>query len=432
MPSERAIIVHVAQKTGGIKIRGIHRNKKEKYDFREIIRLAETAGAAAVHFKNIKIDRINPSYYIGKGKVEELKDIVERERADIVIFDCGLSPAQQNNLQESLEVKILDRTQVILDIFAKRAKTNEGKLQVELAQLNYLLPRLSGRGPDMSRLGGGIGTRGPGEMKLETDRRRLKQRINKLNSEIERIRKHRALRRKERSRILNIAVIGYTNSGKSTLVNRLTGSAEKAEDKLFSTLDAAARRITLPGNKPAVLIDTVGFIKNLPHNLVAAFKATLEEVTTSEMLLQVIDGSDPMLEEHSRVVLEIVKELGAADKGIITAVNKNDLLDEDAKARLKNIFPDAVMISAKTGEGAGGLLDAVALAARSTRQRIRVRIPNNRSELIARLYREANILSMGYENDNIIIEAEAGGNLLYELKKYPEVENDKDKGGGHY
>ena len=420
MPSEKAIIVSISPKSPRSGIPGNSARAESSYDPGEIIQLAESAGASVIHVIHIKIDRVDPGYYIGKGKVFEIASLGVEKEADLAVFDCGLSPAQQSKLEEDTGLRVVDRTQVILDIFAQRARTNEGKLQVELAQLNYLLPRLRGKGVEMSRLGGGIGTRGPGEMKLETDRRRIKKRISRLNMEIDRIRKHRALGRKERSRLLNIALIGYTNSGKSTLMNKLTDSRELVENKLFSTLDSAARRLTLPENTPAVIIDTVGFIRDLPHHLVAAFKATLEEVTTADILLNVMDASAPLCEDRLRTVMDTLEELGAGGKTMVSALNKIDLLDEEAVTRLRNIFPHAVPVSAKTGKGLEELMKSAVQNARSSRRRVKLRIPQIQAGLIARIHREANILYKRYEDEHIVLEADVGEALYNEIKDYSE------------
>lgn len=416
MPREHAIAASITRKSRGGRPGG----PEKPLDPEEIVKLTETAGASVNQHVHISINRVDPGYYIGKGKVRELAGLASEQEAGLAVFDCALSPAQQGNLEEALGVRVVDRTQVILDIFARRARTNEGKLQVELAQLNYLLPRQRGKGAEMSRPGGGIGTRGPGEMKLETDRRRIKKRISKLNAEISRIRKHRALGRKERSRLLNIALVGYTNSGKSTLLNTLTSSREPAADRLFSTLDAAVRRITLPGNTPAVLIDTVGFIRELPHNLIAAFRATLEEVAGADMLLNVIDASDPLWEDRLRTVMDTLEELGAGGKKMVSALNKTDLLEEEDKIRIRNILPDAVRVSAKTGEGLEELLNSLIRNAGISRKRVRLVIPQSRADIIARLHSEANVLNKQYSDESIILEAEADEKLYNEIKHYAE------------
>lgn len=410
--SERAVIAAVEHKIRKKQARA------EEYDPGEIVRLSEAAGAEPVSVVRASVSRVDPALYIGKGKVSETAKEAGENKADIAIFDCVLSPGQQGNLEDALGIRVVDRTQLILDIFAKRARTNEGKIQVELAQLNYLLPRLRGKGPEMSRLGGGIGTRGPGEMKLETDRRRLFRRIRKLNFEIERIRKHRALGRKERSRLLNIALIGYTNSGKSTLLNKLTGSNEISENRLFSTLDSTARRIMLPGNTPAVLIDTVGFIKGLPHNLVAAFRATLEEVGNADILLNVMDASAAMLEERMKTVADTLSDIGAADKITVSVLNKIDLLDPGSREIATNTFPDAVPVSARTGEGLDLLLTVLLRKAGSKRRRVFFRIPQGEAGIANRLFDKAGILEIKYSGDFIMIEAEAEESLLREFEKY--------------
>ncbi len=384
----------------------------------ELEQLARTAGAIPLARVNVNLDSIDPAYYVGRGKVDELSKLARETGADLVIFGSNLSPVQQKHLEDRFDARIIDRTQLILDIFARRARTNEGKLQVELAQLNYMFPRLSGEGAEMSRLGGGIGTRGPGEKKLEVDRRNIKKRIKKLSREIEKIRIHRSVQRKGREETAKIAVIGHTNVGKSTLLNSLTGSCALSEDKLFSTLDPTARRTVLPNNINAIFIDTVGFIKELPHHLIAAFKATLEEVTTADMLLLVLDGSHPLCEEHNRIVLETVNELGAGGKTMLKAANKIDLMADIDKLKISNIFPEAVQVSAKTGEGIDALLNAISRKLSAGRRTVRLKFPQGRSDLAAEIFQKGGILSRKYLEDSIIIEAELDEKLLKRFSEY--------------
>ncbi len=418
--AEKTVIALIKNKSSRSRPPGFPGKMPELYDPEEITRLAETAGAEVIEHVAVSLDRVDPAYYIGKGKVAELAGIASEKRAGLFIFDCGLSPAQQGNLEAALDARVIDRSQLILDIFARRAKTNEGKLQVELAQLNYLLPRLRGRGVEMSRLGGGIGTRGPGEMKLETDRRRIKKRINRLNLEIEKLIKHRALGRKERSQAANIALAGYTNSGKSTLLNFLTNSNELSENKPFSTLDSTVRKIELPGGSPAVLIDTVGFIRDLPHNLIAAFKATLEELILADTLVHVVDASDPLCENRFKTVVETIHELGASDKTTVIALNKIDLLEEAERKRIQNIFPDGAPVSAKTGEGSEKLLLLLEAKSPARRIKVRLRLPQAMSGLASRLHDEANILAKEYDGQDIIMEAEVSGQLYSRVKEFLE------------
>lgn len=337
----------------------------------ELAELSRTAGAVVIRSHLQRIQRPNPAYYIGKGKAEELKAEVEEEGIDLVIFDENLSPGQELNLNELLETKVIDRTGLILDIFAQRARTREGKLQVELAQLNYLLPRLVGKGLALSRLGGGIGTRGPGESKLETDRRRVRERISRIRHDLEKVRKTRELHRLSRKSVPFpvIAIIGYTNAGKSTLFNRLSkapsGKGVLAEDKLFATLDPTIRKIELPERRTALISDTVGFIKKLPHQLVEAFKATLEEVRDADILLHLIDCSHPNAEVQIDSVNKVLREIGASEKPVINVFNKIDRLEGGIlPAHLRLSAEGAVPISALTGEGIDDLMITIGMAVR--------------------------------------------------------------------
>ena len=321
--------------------------------------LAESAGAVVAERQLQTRSRPDAATLIGSGKLEELKTLVGFHEAALVIFDHDLSPTQQRNLEKALEVKVLDRTQLILDIFAARARTREGQLQVELAQLNYLLPRLAGRGTQMSRLGGGIGTRGPGETQLETDRRRIRLRIQTVERELDHVRKTRGTQRRQRQAVplATVALVGYTNAGKSTLFNRLTGAAVLADAKMFATLDPTVRHLVLPSNRKVLLSDTVGFIRNLPTTLVRAFRATLEEVTEADLLLHVVDASAPMAEEYIAHVAEVLKEIGAETTPQILVLNKMDRVpgaERDVvtlSQRLAKGPVEAAGVSALAGEG---------------------------------------------------------------------------------
>lgn len=305
----------------------------------------------------------DPRTFLGKGKVTEIKQFIKEAEADLVVIDSSITPSQQRHLEDELKVKILDRTAIILDIFAKHASTNEGKLQVELAQLSYLFPRLYGRGIELSRLGGGIGTRGPGETKLEVDRRRIKVRISTLKRRLKRIENHRNLVRRQRlKKMFTVSLVGYTNAGKSTLLNTLTKASVHANDQLFATLDLTTRRLYLENNtcessEPLgiVISDTVGFIRNLPHELIAAFHSTLEEVRLSNLLLHVVDASHS--EYHLQIVAveETLEAIGAKKVPLITVFNKIDELSIKERERIKNAYPDAFFISALTGDGIGEL-----------------------------------------------------------------------------
>ncbi len=341
--------------------------------------------------------------------------------ANLIIFDRDLSPVQQRNLEEITQTRVIDRTQLILDIFARRARTSEGKLQVELAQLTYLLPRLTGKGIELSRLAGGIGIRGPGERKLEIDRRKIRKRITKLKKDITNVRKHRAVQRNVRKKISSIALVGYTNSGKSTLLNSLTGAKIQTEDKLFSTLDPTARRIKLHGNMEAVIIDTVGFIRELPLHLIAAFKATLEEVTLTDILMHIVDASHPRHKEQENVVLDIIKKLGAEEKPVITVFNKTDLISREEEECLLKEFPGCVGISALYRKGFDKLLELIREKLSAERQEVRLRIPQSKPEVIALLHEKGNVINERYTSRDVIIEAEVSGKLLRAVKDYKET-----------
>lgn len=326
----------------------------------ELLELAQTAGAVCVGRVIQNREQIHPGTYVGKGKMMEIKDLLWETNATGIICDDELSPAQLGNLKDELGTKIMDRTLIILDIFASRASTNEGKIQVELAQLKYRQSRLTGLGVSMSRLGGGIGTRGPGEKKLEMDRRLIKSRIAQLNRELKDVKRHREITREQRSRnqVPVIAVVGYTNAGKSTLLNYLTGADILAEDKLFATLDPTTRSMRLPSKQEILLTDTVGFIRKLPHHLIEAFRSTLEEAKYADVILHVVDTSNPQMDEQMYIVYETLNSLDVRDKPVITAFNKQDCLEEPVLVR--DFKADCtVNISARTGEGIETLLEKI-------------------------------------------------------------------------
>jgi len=344
-PREKAVLVGVHW--------GHHSQEDMEDSLEELRSLAETAGAEVVGVVGQRRERPDPATLVGRGKLEEIASIVGEKGADLVIFDQDLSPSQQRNLENRLGVKVLDRTALILDIFAIHAHSKEGKAQVEMAQLQYSLTRLTGRGTELSRLGGGIGTRGPGETKLEVDRRRIHQRIRTLRKELQELSRVRRIKRKKRERfsIPVFALVGYTNAGKSSLLNAMSRARVLVEDKLFSTLDPVTRRIVLPDGRTALLTDTVGFINHLPHQLVEAFKSTLEEVREADVLIHVMDASARELERKVRVVEGILEEIGAGNLPVIPALNKTDLIEEERRRELERAFPGAIFISALTGQG---------------------------------------------------------------------------------
>lgn len=373
---EKAILV-------GLDTPGAQWNIEET--MRELAQLADTAGAEAVAEVVQKKERPDSAYYVGKGKVEEIKIIAEETAADLVIFNDELSPSQIRNLEAALSVRIVDRTALILDIFAQRAQTKEGKLQVELAQLNYLLPRLTGRGTELSRLGGGIGTRGPGETKLEVDRRRLRKRIGELKKEIEEIRKHRHLHRKARKNIPLpvVTMVGYTNAGKSTLLNVLTAAGVLAMDKLFATLDPTTRRVKLPRGGQFLLTDTVGFIQKLPHHLVAAFRATLEEVLEADLLLHIVDAAHPQAEQQMIAVQDVLSQLEAEHLPQLVVFNKMDLPGaHPAYNVLSHQYPQHVAVSAAKAKGIDVLLDKIEEILHRENEQLDMLIPFTEAQLL--------------------------------------------------
>lgn len=379
----------------------------------ELKELARSSGASVEGEIICQRDRPTPDLFIGKGKFEELISLVRGKHIDLVIFNNDLTPTQLRNLENGLyrnrlKDKVLDRTQLILDIFAQHAKSMEGKIQVELAQLEYLLPRLTGRGIHLSRLGGGIGTRGPGEKILEYDRRRIRERISKLKGELEDLHMRRqALRQRRKDAMLaSIAIVGYTNGGKTTLLNRLTNSNKLAADKLFSTLDPVARSYILPNNLKVLFHDTVGFLYNLPHHLVESFKATLEEVKTADLILNVLDGANPRVHHLDDAVYTVLKELEAENKTIINVINKIDLVDNaDYLKRLKKDFRNAVLISALKGEGIGLLLDEISKLLSGLVVELKIDIPNNRMDKVNMIYEHGKVTHREDRADSVYIEA---------------------------
>ncbi len=373
----------------------------------ELKDLADTAGAKTVGKLWQNREQIHPGTYIGKGKIEELKDLLWELDATGIICDDELSPAQMKNLQDELDTKVMDRTLVILDIFAARASTSEGKIQVELAQLKYRQTRLTGFGTAMSRLGGGIGTRGPGEKKLEMDRRLIKSRIAQLTRELKDVRRHREVTREQRIRnhIPVAAIVGYTNAGKSTLLNVLTGADILAEDKLFATLDPTTRERRLPGGQEILLTDTVGFIRKLPHHLIEAFKSTLEEARYADLILHVADVSNPRMDEQMYTVYETLKSLGVTDKPVITVFNKQDKVPEDPGI-IRDFQADyTVKISAKTGEGIPELLKTVEAVLREQKILLEGLYSYQEAGKIQKIRRYGELLEEDYREDGIFIRA---------------------------
>ena len=390
----------------------------------ELRQLAETAGADVIAKFLQKRPKPDPGFFIGRGKVRDLALYAQQEEIDLCVFDEELSPAQQRNLEQALGIKVLDRTALILDIFAQRARTNEGKLQVELAQLQYTLPRIMGQGLSLSRLGGGIGTRGPGETKLETDRRMIRDRIAYIKSCIDKVQNVRQLHRSHRNknRVPSVSLVGYTNAGKSTLLNVLTDSDVYEKDQLFATLDPTTRQLNLPDKRQAILTDTVGFIQRLPHQLIAAFKSTLEETLDADLLVHVIDVSHPLYKEQSEAVYRVLQEVGAQDKPILSVFNKIDKLPEDSGLleQLKAV-PESVCISAKKQIGLNVLLEVITEHLKLKSVEIFMLIPYSESGAAAKLFETATVLSQDYEAEGIKMKVRVQADEIKRWEKFIKI-----------
>lgn len=388
----------------------------------ELYELTESAGARPVGAMIQKREKPDGATCIGSGRLEELKGFCESQEVDLIIFDCELSPTQIRNLEFETEVRIIDRTMLILDIFASRARSREGKLQVELAQLKYLLPRLTGKGAAMSRLGGGIGTRGPGESKLETDRRHIRRRIESLREQIAQVEQHRnqLRRRREKEGIITAAIVGYTNAGKSTLMNTLTDAGVLAEDKLFATLDPTSRALKLPNGVSVMLIDTVGLVRRLPHHLVEAFHSTLEEAALADMILNVCDASSPEAQVHLEVTRKLLADLGCTGRPVIPVMNKCDLVPSLLDIPM---IGNAVRISAKTGEGMGDLLAAVEENLPVSLRRVCLLLPFDQAGLVAQIRKDHVLYQEEYRPDGIFVSALLDPVLYGRVREYEILEN---------
>ena len=384
--------------------------------------LTESAGAQPVGAMIQKREKPDGATCIGSGRLEELKEVCQSQEIDLIIFDCELSPTQIRNLEFETEVRIIDRTMLILDIFASRARSREGKLQVELAQLKYLLPRLTGKGAAMSRLGGGIGTRGPGESKLETDRRHIRRRLESLREQLAQVEQHRnqLRRRREKEGIITAAIVGYTNAGKSTLMNTLTDAGVLAEDKLFATLDPTSRALKLPNGVSVMLIDTVGLVRRLPHHLVEAFHSTLEEAALADMILNVCDASSPEAQVHLEVTRKLLADLGCTGRPVIPVMNKCDLVPSLLDIPM---IGNAVRISAKTGEGIGDLLAAVEENLPVSLRRVCLLLPFDQAGLVAQIRKDHVLYQEEYRPDGIFVSALLDPLLYGRVREYEILEN---------
>lgn len=401
---ERVILVAVATSDNDDTVQSLD----------ELEELVQTAGAETVAKVIQNRERIHPGTYIGKGKIEEIQGLIYSMDVDTVICDDELSPAQNYNLEETLDVKVIDRTVLILDIFAKRASTSEGKLQVELAQLRYRASHLIGGRSGLSRLGGGIGTRGPGEQKLEADRRIIKERITQVRRELENVKQTRELTRKKRQEnfVPVVAITGYTNAGKSTLLNKLTGAGVLSEDKLFATLDPVTRKLSLENGGEMLFTDTVGFIRKLPHHLIQAFRSTLEEAKYADIILHVADCSNPDIDSQMYTVYDTLGKLGIGDKKIVTAFNKIDLFDCDVN--FKDLRADkTVKISAKNGTGIEKLLDVLAETAREGKVLLERVFPYNEASKVNEIHKSGQVIEEDYRNNGIYIKADIPKEYMY-------------------
>ncbi len=419
MPAERVFLVTVQFDPRFSRGRSVWSLPDEAQELQELVR---SAGGRVVGELSARRHQPVAGTFLGDGKLDEIAQAVQDAQAQVVVFNQELSPAQQRNIEALLRAKTIDRTQLILDIFAQRARSQEGQIQVELAQLRYLMPRLVGKGVMLSRLGGGIGTRGPGEQKLEVDRRRIRARLTRLGEELQKLSRRRAatrFRRKE-TEVPVAALVGYTNAGKTTLLNRLTGATAVVQDQLFTTLDPLARQIRLPSGETIILTDTVGFLHHLPHHLIEAFKATLEEARDADLLLHVLDASHPLLGEHAAAVEEVLRDLELAGKPTITVLNKRDQLEDPLRAEiLERTYAPACAISAKTGEGLTTLLRVIAeqfstLLVEPTR----LRIPAERADVLASIYQSGKVLMRAESHGAIELTARLPAKFKASLSDY--------------
>jgi GTP-binding protein HflX len=410
---ERAVVV-------GVELPSPKQGVPLEYSMEELERLAETAGAQVVARYTQQLKSVTPATLMGRGKVDEVKKGLAALDADLVIVDEDLTPAQQRNLEAAFKIRVIDRSQLILDIFAQRARSNEGKLQVELAQLDYLLPRLTRQWTHLSRLGGGIGTRGPGETQLEVDRRRIRERISHLKKRLKTVERTRTLQRRERDEVpfATVALVGYTNAGKSTLMNTLTRAGVLVEDKLFATLDPTTRALRLPNGDKVMIIDTVGFINKIPHSLIEAFKSTLEEVKSADLLLHLIDMTNPLFDEHIQVIVDVLKEIGAGDIPTLLVPNKTDAVSSVPLHALNAEGVEGVCpISALTGAGIDRLLQWIGTILDRGKEQLRACFKPAQAGLLSLLRERGRIVQETYEDSQIFVTAWVTPKLAGQIRK---------------
>ncbi len=422
-PKEKALLV-------GVELPSRDHRVALEYSLEELERLAKTAGATVLGKCSQQIKRVTPATLIGRGKVEEIQASIKELHADLVIVDEELTPAQQRNLENAFKIRVVDRSQLILDIFAQRARSNEGKLQVELAQLEYLLPRLTRQWTHLSRLGGGIGTRGPGETQLEVDRRRLRERIGHLKRRLDTVERTRSLQRKERSEapFATVALVGYTNAGKSTLMNTLTRAGVFVEDKLFATLDPTTRALRLPNGDKVMIVDTVGFINKIPHSLIEAFKSTLEEVSRADLLLHLVDLANPLYLEQIEIIEKVLLEIGAGEIPTLLVPNKIDAVAAVPVRQLKtNNVAEVCAISALTGEGVDQLLATIGALLDRAKEPFEASFTPAQGALVALLRERGRIVSQDYDGERVRVSALVTPKLAGQMRKLMSANGAKAK-----
>ena len=404
----------------GIELPSRHHKVPLQYNLDELERLAKTAGASVLGKHSQQIKNVTPATLIGRGKVDEIQKTLQQAHADLVIIDEDLTPAQQRNLESAFKIRVIDRSQLILDIFAQRARSSEGKLQVELAQLEYLLPRLTRQWTHLSRLGGGIGTRGPGETQLEVDRRRIRERIGHLKRRLKTVERTRTLQRKERDAVpfATVALVGYTNAGKSTLMNTLTRAGVFVEDKLFATLDPTTRAMRLPNGDKVMIVDTVGFINKIPHSLIEAFKSTLEEVSRADLLLHLVDMANPLYDEHVDVIEKVLDEIGAGEIPTVLVPNKVDLASSTGVRQPKSAnVSDVCPISALTGAGVTVLMETAGKILDRKKERFHACFTPAQGGLVALLRERGRIVKEKYDGDLLRVTAMVTPKLAGQMRK---------------